>query len=87
MYQDYKTSSFPSKEENNGEKLDFSPKGLLRYISSMGLEAYKTLATALQILFTLLVSVAFLQKNETDQIVSAVYNVTRQIHKPCYSFN
>jgi hypothetical protein len=55
-----KTSSFPSKEQNRvGEKkLEFSPKGLLKYISPMGLEAYKTLATALQILLTLPVSVA-----------------------------
>jgi hypothetical protein len=36
----------------NGGKLDFSPKGLLKYISSMGLEAYETLVIALQILMT-----------------------------------
>jgi hypothetical protein len=46
------------RAKQNGKKLDLSPKGLLKYISSMGLEAYKTLTTALQILLTLSVSVA-----------------------------
>jgi hypothetical protein len=52
LYQDYKDIISLKKEKQNGEKLVFSPKGLLKYISSMGLEAYKTLATALQILLT-----------------------------------
>jgi hypothetical protein len=43
---------FPQKSKTERGKLDFSPKGLLKYISSMGLEAYKSLATALQILLT-----------------------------------
>jgi hypothetical protein len=30
---------FPQKKQNNVEKLDFPTKGLLKYISSMGLEA------------------------------------------------
>jgi hypothetical protein len=50
--------NFPQRSKTERGKLDFSPKGLLKYISSMGLEAYKTLAIALQILFTLPVSVA-----------------------------
>jgi hypothetical protein len=49
---------FPQKSTTEWEKQDFSPKGLLKYISSMGLEAYKTLATALQTLLTSPVSVA-----------------------------
>jgi hypothetical protein len=53
LYQDYKDINISFKRaKQNGKKLDFSPKGLLRYISSMGLESYKTLATALQILLT-----------------------------------
>ncbi|XP_065653032.1 uncharacterized protein LOC136080343 [Hydra vulgaris] len=40
------------------EKMDFSPIGLLTYTSSLGLESYKTLATALQIFITLPISVA-----------------------------
>jgi hypothetical protein len=44
-------------------KLDFPPKGLLRYISSMGLEAYETLAIALQILMTLSISVASCERS------------------------
>ena len=32
----------------NEEQMDFTPQGLLQHISSMGLEAYKTLATALK---------------------------------------
>jgi hypothetical protein len=59
MYQDYKYMIISLKRtKQNGQKLNFSPKGLLKYISSMGLEAYKTLATALQILLTLPVSIA-----------------------------
>jgi hypothetical protein len=45
-------------QRQNGGKLDFPPKGQLKYISSMGLEAYETLAIALQILMTFPVSVA-----------------------------
>jgi hypothetical protein len=51
------------RAKQNGEKLDFSPNGLLRYISSMGLEAYKNLATDLQILLTLSVSVASCERS------------------------
>ena len=40
-----------------GEQMDFTIQGLLQYISSMGLEAYKTLAKALKIFLTLPVSV------------------------------
>jgi hypothetical protein len=59
LYQDWKDIIISLKRaKQNVEKLDFSPKGLLKYISPMGLEAYKTLATALPILFTLQVSVA-----------------------------
>jgi hypothetical protein len=57
MYQDYKDIISLKRAKQNGEKLDFSPKGLLKYISSMGLEMYKTLETALQILLTLPISV------------------------------
>jgi hypothetical protein len=64
MYQDYKDIIISLKRaKQNGEKLDFSLKGLLKYISSMGLEAYKTLATALQILLTLPVSVASCERS------------------------
>jgi hypothetical protein len=91
LYQDYKDIIISLKRaKQSGKKLEFSPKGLLKYVSSMGLEAYKTLAIALQFLLTLplsVVSCVFFQQNETDQIVSAVYSVTIQIHKPCYSFN
>lgn len=47
----------------NGDKLEYTPKGLLEYICSMGLEAYNTLATALQILLTLPVSVASCERS------------------------
>jgi hypothetical protein len=64
LYQDYKDIIISLKRaKQNGEKLDFSPKGLLKYISSMGLEAYKTFATALQILLTLPVSVASCERS------------------------
>jgi hypothetical protein len=33
---------FLKRAKQNREKLDFSPKGLLNYISSMRLEVYKT---------------------------------------------
>jgi hypothetical protein len=50
IYQDYKEIIISLRRaKQNDEKLDFPPKGLLKYISSMGLEAYETLATALQI--------------------------------------
>jgi hypothetical protein len=40
LYQDYKDIIISLKRATqNGEKLDFSPKGLLKYILSMGLEA------------------------------------------------
>jgi hypothetical protein len=59
MYQGCKHIIISLKRaKENVEKLEFCPEGLLKYISSMGLEAYKTLETALQILFTLPVSVA-----------------------------
>jgi hypothetical protein len=58
LYQDYKNITSLKRAKQNGENLDFSPKGLLKYISSMGLEACKTLLTALQIPLTLPVSVA-----------------------------
>jgi hypothetical protein len=59
LYQDYKDIIISLKiAKTEWEKLEFSPKGLFKYISSMGLEAYKTLATALQILLTWPVSVA-----------------------------
>jgi hypothetical protein len=58
LYQDYNDIIISLKRaKQNGKKLDFPPKGLLKYISSMGLEAYKTLATALHFLLTLPVSV------------------------------
>jgi hypothetical protein len=48
LYQDNKDIIISLKRsKQNGEKLDVSPKGLLKYISSMVLEAYKTLAIAL----------------------------------------
>jgi len=43
------TSLLPLKERNKLEKLFPSPNGRLKYISSMALEAYGTLAGALQI--------------------------------------
>jgi hypothetical protein len=59
LYQDYKDVITSLKRaKQNGEKMDISPKGLLKYISSMELEAYKMLVTALQILLTLSVSAA-----------------------------
>jgi hypothetical protein len=59
LYQDYKDIIISLKRaKQNGERLDFSPNGLLKYISSMGLEACKTLETSLQILLTLPASVA-----------------------------
>jgi hypothetical protein len=62
LYQDYKDIIISFKrEKQNGEKLDISPKGMLNYISSV--EAYETLATALQILLTLPVSVASCERS------------------------
>jgi hypothetical protein len=59
LYQDYKDIIISLKRaKQNGGKLNFSPEGLLKYISSVGLGAYKTLATAFQIMLTLPVSVA-----------------------------
>jgi hypothetical protein len=58
LYQNYKDIISLKRAIENVEKLDFSPKGLLKYISSKELEAYETLATDLQILFALPVSVA-----------------------------
>jgi hypothetical protein len=53
LYQDYKDIIISlTTAKQNGEKLDFSPKGLIKCISTMGLEACETLATALQILLT-----------------------------------
>jgi hypothetical protein len=49
--------------KQNGEKLDFPPKGLLKYISPMGLEAYETLEIALQILMTFPVSAASCERS------------------------
>jgi hypothetical protein len=70
--------------------MNFPPKGLLKYISSMGLEAYETLAIALQILMTFPVSVASCESSFSKmKLIKSYlqYNVTRQIHKPRYSFN
>jgi hypothetical protein len=48
LYQDYKDIIISLKRaKQNGKKLDFSPKELIKYISSMALEAYRTLAIAL----------------------------------------
>jgi hypothetical protein len=49
---------FPQKSKMELGKLEFSPKGLLKYNSSVGLEAHKMLATALHTLPTPPVSVA-----------------------------
>jgi hypothetical protein len=93
LYQDYKDTIISlTTAKQNGEKLGFFfSKKLLKYPSSMGLGAYKTLVTALQVLLALPVSVTSCElsfsKMKLIKIVSAVYNVTRQIHKPCYSFN
>ncbi|XP_050340513.1 uncharacterized protein LOC126766873 [Bactrocera neohumeralis] len=46
------------RAQKNEEQIGFSPEKVLLYISSMGLEAYKTLATAVRILLTIPVSVA-----------------------------
>jgi len=46
------------RTKENEEKLEFSTKGLLRYIALVVFEAYKTLATAVPILLTLPISVA-----------------------------
>ncbi|XP_065665506.1 uncharacterized protein LOC136086934 [Hydra vulgaris] len=45
------------------EKMDFSPIGLLTYISFLGLKSFKTFATALQIFITLTVSVASCERS------------------------
>jgi hypothetical protein len=59
LYQDYKDIKVSLKRaKQNGEKLDLPPRGLLKYISSIGLEAYEPLATAVQIPLTAPVSVA-----------------------------
>jgi hypothetical protein len=64
VYQDYKDIIISRKRaKQNRGKLVISPNGLLKYISSMGLEAYKTLATALQVLLTLPVSVALYERS------------------------
>jgi hypothetical protein len=63
LYQDHKDIISLKEAKQNGGKLDISPKGLLKYISSMGLEAYKTSETALQILLTLPVSVASCERS------------------------
>jgi predicted transport protein len=64
VYHDYKDIIISLKKaKQNGKKLDFPPKGLLKYISSMGLEAYGTLAITLQILMTLPVSVASFERS------------------------
>jgi hypothetical protein len=53
LYQDYKSVIiFLKKAKKKWEELDFSPNGLLRYISSVGLGTYKALATGLEILLT-----------------------------------
>jgi hypothetical protein len=47
LYQGYKDDIISLKTaKQNGEKLDFFPKVLLKYVSSAGLEASKTLAAA-----------------------------------------
>lgn len=51
-------TAFLRRAKENEEKLDFSTKGLLRYIALIVLEAYETLATAVPILSTLPNSVA-----------------------------
>jgi hypothetical protein len=47
---------FPQERKGEWGKLNFSPKVLFKYISSMGFEAYNTLATAVQILLAAPVS-------------------------------
>jgi hypothetical protein len=64
LYPDYKDIIISLKgEKQNWEKFEFFLKELLKYISSMGLEEYKTLARALQILLTFLVSVASCERS------------------------
>ena len=50
----------------NGEQKDLTPHGLLQYISSMRLEAYKTLTTALKIFLTLPVYVSSVSYTHLD---------------------
>jgi hypothetical protein len=57
MYVRTTRTAFRRRTKEN-EKLEFSTKGLLRYIASVVFEAYKTLATAIPILSTLPISVA-----------------------------
>jgi hypothetical protein len=88
LCQDYKDVIIYLKRAKHWEKLDFSPKTLLRHISSMGLEAYKALATADQLLLTSPVTAASRErafsKMKLIKSHSAFYSVTRQIHKPCF---
>jgi hypothetical protein len=50
--------AFLRRAKEKEEKLDFSTKGLLRYIILIVLEAHKTVATAVPIPLTLPISVA-----------------------------
>jgi len=64
LFHDIKDVIFLLKRANKkGESLDLTPKGILLYISSLGLEAYKTLVTALKILLTLPLSVASCERS------------------------
>ncbi|XP_065654553.1 uncharacterized protein LOC136081183 [Hydra vulgaris] len=58
LFDDFKYIIDSLRRAKLQEIMDFSPIGLLTYISSLGLESYKTLATALHIFITLPVSVA-----------------------------
>lgn len=64
LYDDIKDVLFLFKRaRKNGEKLDLSPRGILLYISSLGLEAYKALVTALKFFLTLPLSVASCERS------------------------
>ena len=51
------------REKVNREQKDFTHQRLLQYISSMKLEAYKTLATALKIFLTLPVPISSYERS------------------------
>jgi hypothetical protein len=59
LYQDYRDIiTSPKRAQQKHEILNFSPDAMLKYLSSMGLEEYRSLVIFLQIMLSWSVSVA-----------------------------
>jgi hypothetical protein len=68
LYQDYTDLiTSPTRAQHNHDILNFSPDAMLKYLSSMGMEGYRSLAIFLQMVSFSSIMCTFCQQNQTDE--------------------